>query len=199
MAFKLTALVLDFGPRDPLSKLLLMALADRADKAGVCFPGRADLVERTGVSDSTITRRLRVLERDGWLQRAKRFQTSNLFRLNVAKLYQAQAEAARRPDVPDGFEPFAEELAAAQAIEKSDNGQADPQYGQADGHNGQADHVTSHQSTKQSSDLAVVLSESDFREYLATRQGSETRAQWAVRLGKGLVGLGSVKAGGKKG
>jgi DNA-binding transcriptional ArsR family regulator len=52
--------------RIPLSsneRLVLLALADRCNGAGVCWPGLTDLAGRTGLSRRTIRRILRRLER----------------------------------------------------------------------------------------------------------------------------------------
>lgn len=46
-------------------KLLLLALADRADDDGFCWPGVASLAQRTGVSERQVQRMLRKLEADG--------------------------------------------------------------------------------------------------------------------------------------
>lgn len=115
MSMELTALMLDHGPADALAKLVGLALSDRADEHGVCWPSRADLCQRTGVSYATVSRKLRVLEVLGYIQRRQRRDASTVFRLNVLKLRQAKAEALARKAlvVPGGFEPFPEELAAA--------------------------------------------------------------------------------------
>ena len=55
------------GFSKPAMKLLLVALADRADESGVCWPSRNDLLLRTGMSFSTITRTARALEGAGWI------------------------------------------------------------------------------------------------------------------------------------
>lgn len=137
MSFKLTALMLDHGPADPLAKLVAMALCDRADESGVCWPSRDDLVKRTGASNRTITRKLRLLEVQGYIQRQQRFNDTTRFRINGLKLHQMEsaAQAAKLVQVPKGFEPFQEELETVglpQAIENKGDGHCD----HPDGHTG---------------------------------------------------------------
>ena len=126
MSFKFTALVLDHGPSDPLEKLLLMALSDRCDEKGTCFPSRDDLIARCGCSYSSISRKLRVLEVSGWIQRRRRFNSSTVFRINVMRLLQldAQATKARACRAPVGFEPFREEV--AQPVENKGTVHSEP-------------------------------------------------------------------------
>lgn len=147
MSFKLTALMLDHGPSDPLAKLLAMALCDRADENDVCWPSREDLRKRTGASDSTITRKLRLLEVSGYIQRQQRFNDSVRFRINGLKLHQmeAAAQAAKLVTVPKGFEPFQEELDAVkipQVIDNKGDGHSDHAYGHRDRAYGHRDHLT---------------------------------------------------------
>jgi len=127
MSFKHTALALDHGPIDTAEKLLLMALCDRADEKGICWPSRSDLVRRTGLSNSTLSRKLRLLEVAGWVQRKPRYNTSVLFRVNFFKLMEAEAKA--RADgvvkVPHGFEPFQEELDTVQVSENKGDAHCD--------------------------------------------------------------------------
>jgi len=137
MSFKLTALMLDHGPADPLAKLVAMALCDRADENGVCWPSRDDLVRRTGASNRTITSKLRLLEVQCYIQRQQRFNDTTRFRVNGLKLHQmeAAAQAAKLVQVPKGFEPFQEELDTVklpQAIENKGDGHSD----HTDGHTG---------------------------------------------------------------
>lgn len=117
MSFKYTALAMDHGPADPYEKLLLMSLTDRSDEKGVCFPSRADLMRRTGMANATLSKKLRMLEVQGWIQRKQRFNSSTVFRINVGRLLTMEADANRRTvtTVPKGFEPFEDEV--SQTIE----------------------------------------------------------------------------------
>ena len=57
----------------PPQKLVLLALADHADDAGLCWPSVATISERTGLSESTTRRAIAELEKLGHLTR--KFQT----------------------------------------------------------------------------------------------------------------------------
>ena len=122
MSFKFTALALDHGPDDPLSKLVLMALCDRANEQALCWPSRADLMARCNVAASTLSRKLQSLESAGWIMRKQRFNASTVFRINVQRLndLEAAALAEKRSTPPDGFEAFPEELAAQPIENKGD-------------------------------------------------------------------------------
>jgi len=141
----------------PAMKLLLIALADRADESGVCWPSRDDLVLRTGMSLSTITRTARALEAGQWVQRKQRRDTSTVYRLNVRKIARCaeQCKAARKlRRVVGDWEPFPEEL--AQGIEKAGEGQNEPGSGHSEpgsGHSepgsGHSDRLTSQEPLKE--------------------------------------------------
>lgn len=173
MSFKLTALMLDHGPVDPLAKLLAMALCDRADENGVCWPSRADLRKRTGASDSSITRKLRLLEVSGYIQRQQRFNDSVRFRINSLKLHQmeAAAQAAKLVTVPKGFEPFQEELDAVKLPQPFDNkgdGHSDHAYGHTDHAYGHSDHLTCQKPINKPR-LPLALKISDLSEFQKAR------------------------------
>lgn len=118
MSMEFTALAMAVGPQVRSERLLMLALCDRADENGVCWPSRADLRERASMSDATLTRCLRRLEAAGWIQRQRRFNTSNVFRVNVLRLRELHAARAVRPRFVVDFAPFPEEAAAmAEAVE----------------------------------------------------------------------------------
>ncbi len=85
------SLILSFMPLktgSPISKLVLLKLADNADARGVCFPSLNYLAQYCEVSLRTVTRHVSELEKQGFLQRIKRFddsgrQRSNLYQLRV--------------------------------------------------------------------------------------------------------------------
>lgn len=138
MSFKFTALALDHGPSDALEKLLLLALCDRADELGVSFPSRADLIKRCGCSAASVSRKLRMLEVTGWIQRKQRFNASCIFRVNVQRLERLECEAValKRAVIPFGFEAFEDEIANQQAIENK--GDAHCEHGDAHSEHGDA-------------------------------------------------------------
>lgn len=123
MSMKIAALVVDHGPRDPGEFAVLLVLADRADnETWVCWPSRADLSERSRLAAATVGRKLRALERDGWISRQARFNSSSVFRVNVPRLLQAAAARETSRKLPAGFKPFPEEL---QAIENKGDDHCD--------------------------------------------------------------------------
>ena len=85
MAFKHMALAMNSLVGDPLAKLLLIALADRADKeTNQCWPSYARLCQDTEMSMATITRKLSYLEEHSFIYRTKRKNTSTLSTLPVS-------------------------------------------------------------------------------------------------------------------
>lgn len=137
MSMEYTACALAVGPDVRSDRLLLLALCDRADENGVCWPSRADLRERASMSDATLTRSLRRLEAGGWVHRQRRFNTSNVFRVNVARLRERYAALRAKPRVSAEFEPFPEERAAqSQVVENK--GSAHGEQGSAHGEQGSA-------------------------------------------------------------
>ena len=76
-------------PLKPCPKSVLVALANRADQDGYCWPGLEDLEFRTGWNRRSIQRAVKELEASGLLMVTPRFtsigvQTSNLYRLSMA-------------------------------------------------------------------------------------------------------------------
>lgn len=124
MAFAFTALAFDYGPENAMERLIFMSLCDRADSdTFVCWPSRADLQERTRLSNTTISKYLRKLEKAGWITRRKRFNSSSVYRVNVPRLRTREAErlAVRTRPTPEGFEPFAEEIAEKTDVQTIEN------------------------------------------------------------------------------
>lgn len=62
-------------------KLVLVALAERADNSGRCYPGIADIVRRTELGDKTVRRHLEALEAQGLTKRSRRWQQSTVYQL----------------------------------------------------------------------------------------------------------------------
>lgn len=54
-------------PLTPARKLVLVALCDRADINGYCWPSRADIAIRASLTVRSVTPHLQGLEADGWL------------------------------------------------------------------------------------------------------------------------------------
>ncbi|MEZ9398018.1 helix-turn-helix domain-containing protein [Vibrio splendidus] len=108
------SLILSFIPMktgSPISKLVLLKLADNADARGVCFPSLNYLAQYCEVSVRTVKRHVNELERQGFVKRIKRFddsgrQRSNIYQLRLpsdSHIQQAELDqAARALDQEDG-------------------------------------------------------------------------------------------------
>ncbi len=101
------SLILSFIPLktgSPISKLVLLKLADNADARGVCFPSLNYLAQYCEVSVRTVKRHVNELEKQGFVKRIKRFddsgrQRSNLYQLRVpsdSHIQQAELDLATR-------------------------------------------------------------------------------------------------------
>ncbi|WP_102385441.1 helix-turn-helix domain-containing protein [Vibrio cyclitrophicus] len=101
------SLILSFIPLktgSPISKLVLLKLADNADARGVCFPSLNYLAQYCEVSVRTVKRHVNELERQGFVKRIKRFddsgrQRSNLYQLRLpsdSHIQQAELDQATR-------------------------------------------------------------------------------------------------------
>ncbi|TVU75445.1 helix-turn-helix domain-containing protein [Vibrio tasmaniensis] len=83
------SLILSFIPLktgSPISKLVLLKLADNADARGVCFPSLNYLAQYCEVSVRTVKRHVNELERQGFVKRIKRFDDSGRQRSNIYQL-----------------------------------------------------------------------------------------------------------------
>ncbi len=72
----------------PISKLILLKLADNADSHGVCFPSCEYLAQYCEISLRTVKSHLYTLEKGGFIKRIQRFdkkgrQRSNLYQLRI--------------------------------------------------------------------------------------------------------------------
>lgn len=70
-------------PCAPTAKLVLVALADRANEAGECFPSVRDMMERTCLKERAIQYALQDLERAGWVRRDFRSGRASNYVVNV--------------------------------------------------------------------------------------------------------------------
>jgi DNA-binding MarR family transcriptional regulator len=79
-------------------KPVLLAIANYSDAQGYCYPGIDTLAFDTGYSEPTVKRARKRLEDEGWLLKKRRYSTSNLYRLNLAKLEVAQVDRKEASD-----------------------------------------------------------------------------------------------------
>lgn len=55
------------GPIDPAERYVLLKLADNANHDGLCWPSLSEISDETRLSESTVRRAIRSLEKGGWL------------------------------------------------------------------------------------------------------------------------------------
>lgn len=60
--------VMRHGPRSPAERLVMLALADRADDAGFCHPAMSDIAARAAMTERGARGVVRRLEAAGWLE-----------------------------------------------------------------------------------------------------------------------------------
>lgn len=115
MSFKHMAWAMEVRVGDPLAKLLLVALADRADKeTGQCWPSLSRLCEDTEMSKASVTRRLFYLEQRGFIHRTQRDQSSTLYTLSPTEPTLSLTETP--PCLSQRHEPISKNLSENQDI-----------------------------------------------------------------------------------
>lgn len=87
------------------AKVLLVALADRANEDGECWPSRSTLAQMTGLAMSSVSEHLGVLKSAGLVSQARRRHESAVYTVDREALVAAQD--LRNPDVsnPDISDP----------------------------------------------------------------------------------------------
>lgn len=79
MSFKLVDMALETN-YPATTKLLLVVLAEYADDKGMCYPSWETLMRRCSIlHKSTLSRHIKILEKDGVLKRKQRFGKSNIY------------------------------------------------------------------------------------------------------------------------
>src|SRR5262249_34778226 len=95
-SYRQIAAILKCGPRDPIQRLVLIAIADSADPTGFAFPGVALLQAKCCLCKRAVLHRLAELERDGWLvinRKAARDHKGNTYQIVLSKLRAGQVRA----------------------------------------------------------------------------------------------------------
>jgi hypothetical protein len=82
---RLLTAIWDSGQYDKTTLLVLLALADQANDAGVCWPSVPTVAARARCSERHVQRVIAGLESDGVLTIQHRAGTSNLYRINVER------------------------------------------------------------------------------------------------------------------
>ena len=84
MSIKAVSWAFDQQIKDPLAKLVLIAVADHINEStGNAWPSVERLEHMTCASRSTVLRKLKLLETSGFLQRQKRFNKTDVYSLNM--------------------------------------------------------------------------------------------------------------------
>lgn len=80
-------------------KAALKSIAAHANESeqGLSWPGVELMMLETGMSESTVCRATDVLAKAGWITKKRRNSTSNIYRINVAKLQANQVEREAPP------------------------------------------------------------------------------------------------------
>lgn len=95
MAFKWTEDIVTHGPKVPMLKMVLLALANRASVRGVVLVTYAELARDCGLKSKTVAGKVRILKDEGWIQVKTvrdRLGTFNRYRLNNPKTIAARLE-----------------------------------------------------------------------------------------------------------
>ncbi len=84
MSIKAVSWAFEQQIKDPLAKLVLIAVADHINEStGNAWPSVERLEHMTCASRSTVLRKLKLLETSGFLQRQKRFNKTDVYSLNM--------------------------------------------------------------------------------------------------------------------
>lgn len=85
MSIKAVSWAFDQKLNDPLCKLVLLAVADHYNESsGDAWPSIERLMEYTEASRSTVIRKLKILETTGYMSRKKRYNDTDIYRLNIS-------------------------------------------------------------------------------------------------------------------
>lgn len=119
------SLILSFIPLktgSPISKLVLLKLADNADARGVCFPSLNYLAQYCEVSVRTVKRHVNELEKQGFVKRIKRFDDSGRQRSNLYQLRLPSGHHIQQADLDQAARALAQEDVA---LEQEDSDKTD--------------------------------------------------------------------------
>ncbi|PMH10130.1 helix-turn-helix domain-containing protein [Vibrio splendidus] len=188
------SLILSFIPLktgSPISKLVLLKLADNADARGVCFPSLNYLAQYCEVSVRTVKRHVNELEKQGFVKRIKRFddsgrQRSNIYQLRLpsdSHIQQADLDqAARALDQGDRDLDLNDQTDLANAnVEQTDLPPASPENAQKTERTKKTDHAqkTDHSDTPlgdsrsntESDHLAHIIFHKEHKTELSLKNG----------------------------
>ncbi|MEZ9449260.1 helix-turn-helix domain-containing protein [Vibrio splendidus] len=182
------SLILSFIPLktgSPISKLVLLKLADNADARGVCFPSLNYLAQYCEVSVRTVKRHVNELEKQGFVKRIKRFddsgrQRSNIYQLrlpNDSHIQQADLDqAARALDQEDRDLDLNDQTDPDNAnVEQTDLPPASPEHAQKTERAKKTDHsdtpLGDSRSNTESDHLAHIIFHKEHKTELSLKNG----------------------------
>uniref|UniRef100_UPI00178C7DD7 helix-turn-helix domain-containing protein n=2 Tax=unclassified Corynebacterium TaxID=2624378 RepID=UPI00178C7DD7 len=88
MGFVEMGIVLNHVELQPAQKMILMALADRADASGVCWPSITEIAHRTCQSERTVMRHIAALKSGGMVSsQQRRYRTANGVTRQASNVY----------------------------------------------------------------------------------------------------------------
>jgi hypothetical protein len=106
MSIRVMTMVWDSDVQAP-ERFTLLALADRADEEGKCWPSVRWLSRKCQTSERTIRRHLAWLESEHLVRRAMRLNDSSIYRIQLRALKQrALPEDPCQSDTPDRLTPL---------------------------------------------------------------------------------------------
>ncbi|MEZ8851001.1 helix-turn-helix domain-containing protein [Vibrio cyclitrophicus] len=147
------SLILSFIPLktgSPISKLVLLKLADNADARGVCFPSLNYLAQYCEVSVRTVKRHINELEKQGFVKRIKRFDDSGRQRSNLYQLRLPSGSHIQQADLDQAARALAQEDLA---LEQEDSDKTDQHKSDLNTHSPNlpiSDHSDTHQGDSRS-------------------------------------------------
>ncbi|NAZ70736.1 helix-turn-helix domain-containing protein [Vibrio toranzoniae] len=147
------SLILSFIPLktgSPISKLVLLKLADNAGARGVCFPSLNYLAQYCEVSVRTVKRHINELERQGFVKRIKRFDDSGRQRSNLYQLRLPSGHHIQQADLDQAARALAQEDVA---LEQEDSDKTDQHKSDFNTHSPNlpiSDHSDTHQGDSRS-------------------------------------------------
>ncbi|MEZ8367750.1 helix-turn-helix domain-containing protein [Vibrio cyclitrophicus] len=154
------SLILSFIPLktgSPISKLVLLKLADNADARGVCFPSLNYLAQYCEVSVRTVKRHVNELEKQGFVKRIKRFDDSGRQRSNLYQLRLPSGNHIQQADLDQAARALAQEDVALEqediALEQADRDKTDQHQSELNTHSPNlpiSDHSDTHQGDSRS-------------------------------------------------
>ena len=90
-SWEITRAVRDYGPEDPVQRLVLHTLATYADDNGCCWPKEEAIAKNSCISERRARYRLAELKRDGWIivnPKAAKDHKGNTYQIVLEKLSQ---------------------------------------------------------------------------------------------------------------